>query len=253
MFMSQNALSLLYLVFTRVSQRRTSGMKLNRLILSCNWLTTASYKLLLIQLGSQESSMLKERLLNKISPDDACPLGVQLSLDTTGNIFQSGLKDYKHSDMVDIPLFTIDDDIPTSGLGSQANAGGQEFSDNLILLSVDDILGSNPSMMNRLKSRVASVRKPQASVTIEEHTTNSSDTQQVLPIRLSSHQITLLLSSIWVQSVYPLNTLENFEAIAHTYNLVLLVARNKNSSDDALIQSFQLAFSLRSISLNEKG
>ncbi|CAJ2636277.1 unnamed protein product [Trifolium pratense] len=196
--------------------------------------------------------MLKERLLNKISPDDACPLGVQLSLDTTGNIFQSGLKDYKHSDMVDIPLFTIDDDIPTSGLGSQANAGGQEFSDNLILLSVDDILGSNPSMMNRLKSRVASVRKPQASVTIEEHTTNSSDTQQVLPIRLSSHQITLLLSSIWVQSVYPLNTLENFEAIAHTYNLVLLVARNKNSSDDALIQSFQLAFSLRSISLNEK-
>jgi hypothetical protein len=38
---------------------------------------------------------------------------------------------------------------------------------------------SNPSMMNRLKSRVTSVRKPQASVTIEENTTNSSDTQQV--------------------------------------------------------------------------
>ncbi|MCH93695.1 EFR3-like protein, partial [Trifolium medium] len=87
--------------------------------------------------------------------------------------------------------------------------------------------GSNPSMMNRLKSRVASVRKPQASVTIEENTTNSSDMQQVLPIRLSSHQITLLLSSIWVQSVYPLNTPENFEAIAHTYSLVLLVARSK--------------------------
>lgn len=50
---------------------------------------------------------------------------------------------------------------------------------------------------------------------------------QVLPIRLSSHQITLLLSSIWVQSIYPLNTPENFEAIAHTYSLVLLVARSK--------------------------
>ncbi|CAJ2679175.1 uncharacterized protein LOC123913108 isoform X1 [Trifolium pratense] len=43
--------------------------------------------------------------------------------------------------MVDIPLFTTDDDIPDSGLG-QANAGGQQFSDNLTLLSVDDILGS---------------------------------------------------------------------------------------------------------------
>lgn len=44
--------------------------------------------------------MLKERLLNNFSPDDACPLGVQLSLDTTGNIYQTGLKDDKHSDMV---------------------------------------------------------------------------------------------------------------------------------------------------------
>jgi hypothetical protein len=120
--------------------------------------------------------MFKERLLNKFSPDDACPLGVQLSLDTTGNIYQSGLKDDKHSDMVictalficlflriyiyvhciltckvnlheimqvDIPLFTIDDDIPASGLESQANTDAQkQLSDNLILLSVDDILGS---------------------------------------------------------------------------------------------------------------
>ncbi|KAJ1400290.1 Armadillo-type fold [Sesbania bispinosa] len=113
---------------------------------------------------------------------------------------------------------------------------------------------NNSSMMNRLKSsysRVTSVKKPQLTVSIEENSTNSSDKQQVLPIRLSSHQITLLLSSIWAQSIYPLNTPENFEAIAHTYSLVLLVARSKNSSHDALIQSFQLAFSLRSISLNE--
>jgi hypothetical protein len=44
---------------------------------------------------------------------------------------------------VDIPLFTIDDDIPASGLESQANTDAQkQLSDNLILLSVDDILGS---------------------------------------------------------------------------------------------------------------
>ncbi|KAK8570510.1 hypothetical protein V6N13_003188 [Hibiscus sabdariffa] len=42
---------------------------------------------------------------------------------------------------------------------------------------------------------------------------------------------------------------ENFEAIAHTYSLVLLFARTKNSCNDAMIRSFQLAFSLRSISL----
>ncbi|XP_020214882.1 uncharacterized protein LOC109798874 [Cajanus cajan] len=116
---------------------------------------------------------------------------------------------------------------------------------------------SNSSVMNRLKSsytRVTSVRKPQITTTGEENITNTSNTtdkQQVLPIRLSSHQITLLLSSIWAQSIYPLNTPQNFEAIAHTYSLVLLVARSKNSSDEALTQSFQLAFSLRSISLNE--
>ncbi|RZB73636.1 uncharacterized protein LOC114378611 [Glycine soja] len=112
----------------------------------------------------------------------------------------------------------------------------------------------NSSMMNRLKSsysRATSAKKPQIPTTVEENTTNTSNKQQVLPIRLSSHQINLLLSSIWAQSIYPLNTSENFEAIAHTYSLVLLVARSKNSSHEALTQSFQLAFSLRSISLNE--
>lgn len=43
---------------------------------------------------------------------------------------------------VDIPLFTIDDDIPASSLGSQANPDAQQPSENPSLLSVDDILGS---------------------------------------------------------------------------------------------------------------
>ncbi|MED6119313.1 hypothetical protein PIB30_010552 [Stylosanthes scabra] len=107
------------------------------------------------------------------------------------------------------------------------------------------------SIMNRFRS--TSVRKTQQSGTEEENnTTDSSDKQLALPLRLSSHQITLMLSSIWAQSVYPLNTPENFEAIAHTFSLVLLVAQSKNSSHEALTESFQLAFSLRSISLNDK-
>ena len=51
--------------------------------------------------------------------------------------------------------------------------------------------------------------------------------QEAYSLRLSSHQISLLLSSIWAQSVSPANTPENYEAIAHTYSLVLLFARAK--------------------------
>ncbi|CAH8354819.1 unnamed protein product [Eruca vesicaria subsp. sativa] len=75
----------------------------------------------------------------------------------------------------------------------------------------------------------------------------------VVYIRLSSHQISLLLSSIWAQSISPTNTPDNYEAIANTYSLVLLFSRVKNSSHDALIRSFQMALSLRDISLVEGG
>ncbi|KAL0665857.1 hypothetical protein Bca4012_028561 [Brassica carinata] len=45
-------------------------------------------------------------------------------------------------------------------------------------------------------------------------------------IRLSSHQIGLLLSSIWAQSISA-NTPDNYEAITNTYRLVLLFSRGK--------------------------
>ncbi|KAI7994460.1 hypothetical protein LOK49_LG11G01227 [Camellia lanceoleosa] len=45
--------------------------------------------------------------------------------------------------------------------------------------------------------------------------------------RLRSRQISLMLSSIWAQSISPANMLGNYEAIAHTYNLVLLFSRGK--------------------------
>ncbi|XP_042379653.1 protein SEMI-ROLLED LEAF 2-like isoform X2 [Zingiber officinale] len=71
-------------------------------------------------------------------------------------------------------------------------------------------------------------------------------------MRLSSHQLGLLLSSIWVQAISPENVPANFEALAHTCSLILLVSRTKNSSHVALVRCFQLAFSLRRISLDNR-
>nr|XP_028952536.1 uncharacterized protein LOC103414060 [Malus domestica] len=117
----------------------------------------------------------------------------------------------------------------------------------------EDASVSNHSVMNRLKStysRAYSIRRnPSNTPSADEKTTSISDKESVYVLRLSTRQITLLLSSIWAQSISPLNTPENYEAIANTYSLVLLYARTKNTSDETLIRSFQLAFSLRSISL----
>ncbi|KAG8646283.1 hypothetical protein MANES_10G140400v8 [Manihot esculenta] len=113
---------------------------------------------------------------------------------------------------------------------------------------------NNPSMLNRLKSsysRAYSMKKIPSPVTEEEITTTIpiATKEQIMSLRLSSRQITLLLSSIWAQSLSPLNFPQNYEAIAHTYSLVLLFSRSKNTSNETLIRSFQLAFSLRGFAL----
>ncbi|GFY81384.1 ARM repeat superfamily protein [Actinidia rufa] len=71
-------------------------------------------------------------------------------------------------------------------------------------------------------------------------------------LRLSSHQVSLLLSAIWMQATSTGNTPANFEALAHTYNIALLFTQYKNSGHVALVRCFQLAFSLRSISLDQE-
>ncbi|XVE76738.1 hypothetical protein DITRI_Ditri13aG0005500 [Diplodiscus trichospermus] len=114
----------------------------------------------------------------------------------------------------------------------------------------------SPSILNRLKSsysRAYSVKMSPSDTIADEQSMSNSSEVPALPLRLSSHQITLMLSSLWAQSVSPSNTPESFEAIAHTYSLVLLFARTKSSSNEAMIRSFQLAFSLRSISLGGGG
>ncbi|KAL5082620.1 hypothetical protein RYX36_011041 [Vicia faba] len=72
-------------------------------------------------------------------------------------------------------------------------------------------------------------------------------------LRLSGHQVSLLLSSIWVQATSAENGPANYEAMAHTYSIALLFTHTKTSSYMALVRCFQLAFSLKSISLDQEG
>ncbi|KAJ6300460.1 hypothetical protein OIU76_021285 [Salix suchowensis] len=111
-------------------------------------------------------------------------------------------------------------------------------------------------MLARLKSstsRVYSMRNSLVPSTSDENPVNNLNKEtEAGSLRLSSRQIALLLSSIWTQSISPANTPQNYEAIAHTYSLVLLFSRTKNCSDKTLIRSFQLAFSLRNIALKQE-
>ncbi|KAK5793626.1 protein SEMI-ROLLED LEAF 2 isoform X2 [Gossypium arboreum] len=79
------------------------------------------------------------------------------------------------------------------------------------------------------------------------------DRKMLTSLRLSSHQVSLLLSSIWVQANSTDNTPANFEAMAHSFYLAVLFTRSKTSSHIALVRGFQLAFSLRSLSLDQEG
>ncbi|XP_062229738.1 protein SEMI-ROLLED LEAF 2-like isoform X2 [Phragmites australis] len=103
-----------------------------------------------------------------------------------------------------------------------------------------------------LRAPSMSLRAPSMSLKEDQSSTSKSDeeTESVL-VKLSGRQITLLLTSIWAQATSPENTPANYEAIAHTYSLLLLFSGSKASTFEALTQSFQVAFSLRSYSLTE--
>ncbi|KAF8057208.1 hypothetical protein N665_1263s0006 [Sinapis alba] len=72
-------------------------------------------------------------------------------------------------------------------------------------------------------------------------------------LRLSSHQVNMLLSSLWVQATSTENTPANFVAMASTYSITTLFSVAKRSNHMALVRCFQLAFSLRNLSLNQDG
>ncbi|RVW16563.1 hypothetical protein CK203_069336 [Vitis vinifera] len=121
----------------------------------------------------------------------------------------------------------------------------------------DELKNNNAGILNRMKSslsRAYSLKSSAMSLTTDANfTSNSNNELEAVSLKLSSRQIALLLSSIWAESISPANMPENYEAIAHTYSLVLLFSRAKNSIHEVLVRSFQLAFSLRSISLVDGG
>ncbi|KAL5719766.1 hypothetical protein ACHQM5_012507 [Ranunculus cassubicifolius] len=132
---------------------------------------------------------------------------------------------------------------------------GQETNDKI---TVDgEVKSSNEGILSRLQSsytRAYSVKGSALPSPSEKIAINNLNKElDTVSLRLSSRQVTLLLSSIWAQSTSPENVPGNYEAIAHTFSLVLLFSRIKSSNHDVLIRSYQLAFSLRSISLKEGG
>ncbi|XP_010523668.1 PREDICTED: uncharacterized protein LOC104801976 isoform X2 [Tarenaya hassleriana] len=138
----------------------------------------------------------------------------------------------------------------TRGYSIKEHQASEYFDDD------DEPKNNSNSVLSKLKSsysRTRSLKKNPSSVVADQNATGNSSEKPVIPLRLSSHQITLLLSSIWVQSMSPQNMPQNYEAIANTYSLVLLFGRTKNSSNEVLVRSFQLAFSLRNISLGALG
>ncbi|KAL5067192.1 hypothetical protein RYX36_018079 [Vicia faba] len=114
-------------------------------------------------------------------------------------------------------------------------------------------VNGNGGFLNRLKSthsQMCCANSTQQPTAADEVTTSNANRDlEASTLRLSSHQINLLLSSIWAQSIFTENIPANYEAIAHTYSLLLLFSRSKNSFHEVLVRSFQLAFSLRNISL----
>ncbi|CAN6215732.1 unnamed protein product [Urochloa humidicola] len=103
-----------------------------------------------------------------------------------------------------------------------------------------------------LRGPSMSLRAPSMSVKEGQSSSSKPDEEmESVLVKLSARQITLLLSSIWAQATSPENIPANYEAIAHTYSLLLLFSGSKASTFEALTQSFQVAFALRSYALTE--
>ncbi|CAD6251914.1 unnamed protein product [Miscanthus lutarioriparius] len=131
-----------------------------------------------------------------------------------------------------------------------------EGSMNRILHGIDDETATPNDLPGsqslRQNLRFSSVSRRYSSASLKEGQsplTESINETEMTVLRLSSQQATLLLSSIWCQALSPKNTPQNYEAIAHTYSLLLLFLGSKTSIFEALAPSFQIAFSLMSHSL----
>ncbi|KAB8089178.1 hypothetical protein EE612_014041 [Oryza sativa] len=124
---------------------------------------------------------------------------------------------------------------------------------NLIPISEnsDQINGSDPKLFKSQTIQRMYSAKDSFVTSSSEISNLSGTTQETDPVTLmlSGRQAILLLSSLWTQALSPENVPRNYEAISHTYCLMLLFSEDKKSCLEVLVGSFQLAFSLQSISL----
>lgn len=95
-------------------------------------------------------------------------------------------------------------------------------------------------------------RQSSGSPYFNEYRLTTSKDENLKFMRLNNNQLILLLSSIWNQASLEDSSPLTFEAMGHTYNIALLCSKTKTSSHVALVRCFQLAFSLRRMSLNQE-
>uniref|UniRef100_N1QUP6 Protein EFR3-like protein n=1 Tax=Aegilops tauschii TaxID=37682 RepID=N1QUP6_AEGTA len=127
-------------------------------------------------------------------------------------------------------------------------------SSNLMPIITEDTEQGSANEPQLFKSqtiqRMTSVRDPSlpSATEISKSSGPAPETEPVILI-LSARQANILLSSLWTQALSPENVPRNYEAISHTYSLMLLFSGDKNSHLEILVGSFQLSFSLRNMSL----
>ncbi|KAJ0781265.1 hypothetical protein HanPI659440_Chr06g0247331 [Helianthus annuus] len=147
--------------------------------------------------------------------------------------------------------WSIEDIIPSSqgGFPSMILQKAADGSNKSILETIDEeaIEKEHDNIENHVKHTTESLSCGSNDTSTCNGNTASSS------MRLSGHQASLVLSSIWYQVTSMQNSPENFEAMAHTYTLALSSILSKNPIHVALIRFFQLALSIRSISLNQQG
>ncbi|KAJ3678140.1 hypothetical protein LUZ60_001943 [Juncus effusus] len=126
----------------------------------------------------------------------------------------------------------------------------KEYNPKMTLLTALSSFSPSWSLREKMKENGVVCEGSEIMVHINGDYEKEDKNEDVKSMRLSSQQVGLLLSSIWNQAPLQENKPANYEAMAHTFNLILHFSRAKNSSHMALVRCFQLAFSLRSLSLN---
>lgn len=77
--------------------------------------------------------------------------------------------------------------------------------------------------------------------------------EETCTMKLTEDQMLQLLSGFWIQTNLSDNLPSNFEAIAHSYCLMLISSHIKNTNHSVVVRFFQLPLSLRNVSLRDCG